>query len=86
MTDLVKAAVDERIAAAAGNPELLIIQGIDRAQISVTHGSDLVVVTTVHGGDASVWAGTPAAARALASALLYQAASAETPKPCQAVP
>lgn len=86
VTALVKAAVDERIAAASGDPSILDTRGVDGAHVSVAHGSGIVTAVTVRGGEASVWAGTPAAARALAAALLYQAAAAETLKPCPAVP
>lgn len=86
MTALVKAAVDERIAADAGAPDVIDATGIDGARISVTHGDQVVVVSTIRTDTASVWAGTPTAARALAAMLLYQAGAAETPKPCPAVP
>lgn len=86
ITALIKAAVDERIAAAGGDPSILDTRGVDGAHVSVAHGSGIVTAVTVRGDEASVWAGTPAAARALAAALLYQAASAETALPCPAVP
>jgi hypothetical protein len=86
ITDLIKAAVDERIAAAAGDPRTPDTQGVDGAHISVAHGSSIVTAVTIRGSDASVWAGTPTAARALAASLLYQAAAAEVLKPCPAVP
>lgn len=79
---LVRAAVEERIASERDNPSTLDTHGIDGAHISVAHGNDIVTVVTIRGEDASVWAGTPTAARALAAMLLYQAGAAEAGRTC----
>ena len=74
LTDLIKTAVDAAVA--AGQPATSPVDA-DGAVVSVTHGSNIVVMSIVRVGVLNAWVGTPSAARAVAVMLIRQAAQAE---------